>query len=402
MFANAGGLGAGAVIIPIYIFIYGFAPTDSIPLSKITIFAGAIANVLFMWNERKEGLRNNFLISYEMAAAMIPLLLCGTMIGVLLSKFLPPAVVTGCLVLYLVYSTWKMFEKARQITKKENTERAKLTAIQQQNNSEMNTVIQDNQDSQVALPDTEGRQQAKDLELQMECGDDQEEVPLTTGQMLKKQLCNFFLLLSSYFFVLIIALLRGGEGKGSVIGINPCSEASWLLLLSGQLLGFAVSLMAYHQNKHIYKAEDQGIAEKKKLRKKILIMSYFTGIAAGTLGIGGGMILGPFMLALGMEPTIATALSGFTVLFTSSSTTSQFIIAGAIHLQHAWVLMIFSLIGSFIGNLILKRLIKKYKRPSLVIWVIFGILMLSCCVLPAQTIYNAIVKQGAFAFGGVC
>jgi len=24
-------------------------------------------------------------------------------------------------------------------------------------------------------------------------------------------------------------------------------------------------------------------------------MSYFTGIAAGTLGIGGGMILGPFM-----------------------------------------------------------------------------------------------------------
>jgi hypothetical protein len=31
MFANAGGLGAGAVIIPIYIFIYGFAPTDSIP-----------------------------------------------------------------------------------------------------------------------------------------------------------------------------------------------------------------------------------------------------------------------------------------------------------------------------------------------------------------------------------
>ena len=31
MFANAGGLGAGAVIIPVYIFIYGFAPTDSIP-----------------------------------------------------------------------------------------------------------------------------------------------------------------------------------------------------------------------------------------------------------------------------------------------------------------------------------------------------------------------------------
>merc|ERR1712196_7287 len=121
-------------------------------------------------------------------------------------------------------------------------------------------------------------------------------------------------------------------------------------------------------------------------RKKLLVKSYFTGIAAGSLGIGGGMILGPFMLAMGMDPTISTALSGFTVLFTSSSTTSQFIIAGAIHLEHAWVLMVFSLIGSFIGNMILKRLIKYYNRPSLVIWVIFGILCLACAVLPAQTI----------------
>jgi uncharacterized membrane protein YfcA len=77
-----------------------------------------------------------------------------------------------------------------------------------------------------------------------------------------------------------------------------------------------------------------------RLRKQILVMSYFTGIAAGTLGIGGGMILGPFMLALGMDPNLSTALSGFTVLFTSSSTTSQFIIAGAIHIQHAWVIFL--------------------------------------------------------------
>jgi len=60
MFANAGGLGAGAVIIPVYIFIYGFATTDSIPLSKITIFAGAIASVMFMVNQRREDNPNKF------------------------------------------------------------------------------------------------------------------------------------------------------------------------------------------------------------------------------------------------------------------------------------------------------------------------------------------------------
>jgi len=44
-----------------------------------------------------------------------------------------------------------------------------------------------------------------------------------------KQICNFVLLAGSYFLVLIVALLRGGEGANSVIGISSCSEASWLL-----------------------------------------------------------------------------------------------------------------------------------------------------------------------------
>ena len=56
------------------------------------------------------------------------------------------------------------------------------------------------------------------------------EKPDRTSTMLKRQICNFFLLISSYCFVLAIALLRGGEGKESIIGLDKCSEGSWLLL----------------------------------------------------------------------------------------------------------------------------------------------------------------------------
>jgi len=121
--ANAGGLGAGAVIIPVYIFLYDFAPTDSIPLSKITIFAGAIASVMLSACQRRDDDKNLLLINYEMATTMIPLLLIGTMIGVLLSKILPPVAITGCLCLYLFYSTYKMCTKAIEVTKKENAKR---------------------------------------------------------------------------------------------------------------------------------------------------------------------------------------------------------------------------------------------------------------------------------------
>jgi len=128
--ANAGGLGAGAVIIPVYIFIYDFAPTDSIPLSKITIFAGAIASVMLSACQKRADDKNKLLISYEMAATIVPLLLIGTMIGVLLSKILPPVAITGCLCLYLIYSTYKMFTKAKETTKKENEKRKAVAALE--------------------------------------------------------------------------------------------------------------------------------------------------------------------------------------------------------------------------------------------------------------------------------
>lgn len=133
------------------------------------------------------------------------------------------------------------------------------------------------------------------------------------------------------------------------------------------------------------------------------MLSYVTGIAAGSLGIGGGMILGPFMLAMGMDPQMSTALSGFVVVFTSSSTSFQFTVAGAIHFRHAVNFMIFSLIGSAMGNIILKRIIRKYNRPSLVIWVVFSILVLSSIILPAQlaafTFQN---PKTSFKFGSLC
>jgi uncharacterized membrane protein YfcA len=47
---------------------------------------------------------------------------------------------------------------------------------------------------------------------------------------------------------------------------------------------------------------------------------------AGLLGIGGGTILGPLLLELGLHPIVSTSTSNFLVLFTSSSTSIQFIL----------------------------------------------------------------------------
>lgn len=65
--------------------------------------------------------------------------------------------------------------------------------------------------------------------------------------------------------------------------------------------------------------------------------------------------------------------------------------------------MVMSLIGSVIGVFLLKALIKKYKKPSILIWVIFGILVLAGIVLPVQMVYNILSSdRGLFIFGSLC
>lgn len=44
MIAAGGGIGGGGILVPIFILVMGFTPKHAIPLSNITVFAGAIAN----------------------------------------------------------------------------------------------------------------------------------------------------------------------------------------------------------------------------------------------------------------------------------------------------------------------------------------------------------------------
>ena len=110
--ANAGGIGGGEIIVPVYIFLFDWTVGDSIPLSKATIFAGAFINyfmIVGLWSPIDKGA---FLINYEISAYIIPLVLAGTMIGVFLTKLLPSFLIFSALVIYISISTYEIYFKA--------------------------------------------------------------------------------------------------------------------------------------------------------------------------------------------------------------------------------------------------------------------------------------------------
>ena len=101
MLTNAAGIGGGAILIPIYTFIFDFTVGGSIPLSKATILSGALMNIFLSYNKRIKNHQNSLLIDYKLVSFIVPLILAGTMIGVILIQVLPPLIIFVFLISYL-------------------------------------------------------------------------------------------------------------------------------------------------------------------------------------------------------------------------------------------------------------------------------------------------------------
>mgnify|MGYP000187352156 CR=1 FL=1 len=109
--ANAGGVGGGPMIIPALVSVYKFSSTDSVPMSKITIFAGALTSFASIALARHHTDKNRLLVNYELATLIIPPVLAGTQVGVVLTQLLPNSIICLCLVLFMLYTIVKVYEK---------------------------------------------------------------------------------------------------------------------------------------------------------------------------------------------------------------------------------------------------------------------------------------------------
>ena len=107
------------------------------------------------------------------------------------------------------------------------------------------------------------------------------------------------------------------------------------------------------------------------------------------------------LLSIGYDPIASTAFSSSTVFFSSLATSTQFIIAGGIHFAHAWLFGLLSFGGALTGYFILSAVLRRYKRPSIIIWVILAVMTISGIVLPLE-LFLTIKKDKILEFGGIC
>merc|ERR1719213_1192492 len=80
------------------------------------------------------------------------------------------------------------------------------------------------------------------------------------------------------------------------------------------------------------------------------LMACTTGALAGLVGIGGGLVFSPFFLYMGVDPSIAVATSSTCVIFTSSSTTMQYLFTDRIMMCLTFLYGGVCILASYMGT----------------------------------------------------
>mmetsp|Transcript_4345 Transcript_4345/g.16354 ORF Transcript_4345/g.16354 Transcript_4345/m.16354 type:complete len:236 (-) Transcript_4345:180-887(-) len=186
---------------------------------------------------------------------------------------------------------------------------------------------------------------------------------------------KYFALVLCWFIVFILSLLKGGHGAPSMVGIQMCSALFWILNFSpfifiGTIMVFiALYLISRHRRKvnSGYKFLKGDVHWNLFNTAIFPFFCLLAGIAAGCLGIGGGMLKAPVLVELGLLPETIVASSSFMIMFTSSITTSQFVILGRLPFDYGIVFAIGGFISALVGQMMFEYVVKKFDRPSLLV-----------------------------------
>ena len=101
--AAGGGLGGGGIFVPVFILIISLQTKSAAALSQATIFGGSIVNLIMNFREHHPLREHRPLPDLPTILIFEPMLLGGTIIGVILNVIFPDPLILACLIVTVTF-----------------------------------------------------------------------------------------------------------------------------------------------------------------------------------------------------------------------------------------------------------------------------------------------------------
>jgi len=183
----------------------------------------------------------------------------------------------------------------------------------------------------------------------------------------------------------LLTFFKGGKGVKSLVGID-CSSPWYGVMLGIQFLWtfgfaiyFAIKLMRETTEKKQlgYPFHSQDVLWDFEKTRFYAFFTFVAGIVAGLIGIGGGMVLGPLMLVMGIYPRVSTATTATMIVLTSSSVAILYVTSGLVPWQYAVTFFCTCFTGALVGKTKIDAHVKKTGKASILIFLLAIIIALA-------------------------
>ena len=434
------GVGGGGIVLPILVLLMKFPMRQAIGLSNLIIFGGSLAiSIQNIYKRHPNPEINKSLICWDIVLIMEPITLLGAFIGAFLGKLLPEIVLIVSLGLILGLISWRTFIIGVDKYYKETIdidnirvfedddiegpgfkEKLNINSNINRNYSAISFEPEDNQSDRISMNQnlcTNGHIINSYSSQSFEPDDNQSVISLSSEikELLSLEAGIPFHELSKLvlltLLITILMLIKTNHEFNSII--NCGGILYWLdtLIIILTYIIFIVTYrfkvlsklnkLQHHGTKFHGDDFDLNIC----YSLKFIVYYLMAGLLAGTFGFGGGMIKGPLMLEIGIDPRVSSATSSFMILFTSSSVAISYVTFGVFNsiIRSAIELFMVSIFGVFLGHFICRN---NLTRGSFIAFTISGVVFVSAILLILESI-NAIImspgKYGAFTkFGNIC
>ncbi|KAK9281771.1 hypothetical protein L1049_004677 [Liquidambar formosana] len=384
-FGSVGGVGGGGIFVPMLTLIIGFDAKSSTAMSKCMIMGAAAASVYYNLRMRHPTL-DLPIIDYDLALLFQPMLVLGISIGVAFNVIFADWMVTVLLIILFLGTSTKAFFKGVETWKKE-------------------TIIK--------------KEAARRLESNDAGGEQVEYKPLPGGQTNAAQMDSteskekgVSILENVYWKELGLLVAVWATILALQIAKNyttTCSVVYWVLNLLQIPVAVGVSsyeAISLYKGRRVIASKGEA-GTNWKVHQLVLYCScgIVAGIVGGLLGLGGGFILGPLFLELGIPPQVSSATATFAMTFSSSMSVVEYYLLKRFPVPYALYFVAVATIAALVGQHLVRKLVNILGRASLIIFILAFTIFVSAISLGGVGISDMIqdIEQKEYmGFDNLC
>jgi len=392
---SAAGIGGGGIYVVVLMLVGMLSPHNAVPLSKAVVFFGSLATLALncrrMWSPQKNSAET--VIDFHTVRVVVPAALGGTFLGVLLNWHAEGYAIVVMLTLILVFMTAMVGRTAWQQYRSEELESLRSDSS--------NPPELQNHETEPLMPNSSKLSRARMMRAtkadaftkqDIVAGISLEALVVLCGALrFHLAACHDELLGQGMAGSCSHPLVRAVFGDQMGSWMSDASDAYMLKRLVTFVPLFACLMAAVYMGRSTVNFGEWQFSDVVSYQ----VMAVATGLFAGLVGVGGGLVFSPFFLLMGLEPAAAVATSSTCVLFTSSSTTFQYLLTDRVIMSLALAYGLVTAVASYAGTSLVHTLQDSFKGRRSYVTMIVALAVALSAVLSLVKLYTILTDKSA-------